>query len=266
MKDFPQHIFEKFSPQKQLKKLYELARLIEKNQYPLDSSPFKKLKKYHQFLQPSSAELIQKINKEFNKITALDYQFQIYLMLLERFIGQSSKEYDFLIKRGDESIEPKKLQIVCLLDSVRSAHNVGAMLRNAECFGVRKVLLTGLTPAADHPQVIKTAMSTNELLEVEYHKNPLPCIASYKQQGYQVIAMETGKKSAPLSEYQLKDDKILILFGHEQFGLSLELLTQADHCLHVPLFGSKNSLNVSVCQGIVLQHFASKILETLVRT
>ena len=160
-KDFSREKLLSMEVEKQLKVLYGLATFIEINHHGTDSAHFHKLQKYHQFLEQSDHEFIQKLGKEFHKIKAIDYQFEIYLMNLERLLGQSKKEYDFLIKTKDQSSNSDKkspLDIICLLDSIRSAHNVGAMLRNAECFHIKSVIMCGLSPKADHPQVIKTAI------------------------------------------------------------------------------------------------------------
>ena len=96
-KDFSKDMLLAMDSEKQIKVLYSLATFIELNHHATDSSHFHKLQKYHQFLEQSEHEFIQKLNKEFHKVKAIDYQFEIYLMNLERLLGQSKKEYDFLL-------------------------------------------------------------------------------------------------------------------------------------------------------------------------
>ena len=252
-KDFSKEKLLSFNEDKVLNIIYSLAKFIEKEQVTVDSTHFQKLKKYHGFLSETSYQKIQKLNKEFKKVIHLDYQFQVYIMNLERFLGQSLKEYDFLVKTNDSQKKKELFNIVCVLDSIRSAHNVGSMLRNAECFGVSKVYLTGLSPKADHPQVSKTAMGCEKIVDWEYHKDALKCIEKLKDDGYKIVSIETAHNATPLHKYSFSDkDKIALIFGHEQHGVSLELLQKSDESIIIDLFGNKNSLNVSVSQAITL--------------
>ena len=252
-KDFSEKKLLQMDLEKQVRVLYELASFIEQNQSEFNSSHFEKLKRYHTYLANHEHERIQKLNKEFLKVKGLDYQFQIYLMNLERLLGQSKKEYDFLIQTGDQNKTQKnQRQIICLLDSVRSAHNVGAFFRNAECFGIEKILLCGLSPKADHPQVIKTAMGTEKIIPWEYHRYTEELITKLKDDGYEIWSIETAKESQCINNLSNIPEKLVLIFGHEQFGVSLELLEASDKYISIKLHGQKNSLNVAVSQAIVL--------------
>lgn len=256
-KDFTQGKLLSMDESKQIRVLYQLASFIEENKEDASSSHFAKLKKYHSFLTNCSSDKIQILNKEFHKVEAIDYQFQVYLMNLERLLGQSKKEYQFLVPTGDE--ETKKdidKSIICVLDSVRSAHNVGAMFRNAECFGAEEMILTGLSPKADHPQVIKTAMGTVEKLKWSYQKSIVEVIARLQDLGYEICCVEKTNNSISIDDFSSTSKKIALIFGHEQFGVSQEVLELSDKVISINLFGVKNSLNVSVAQGIVLQKVA----------
>lgn len=255
-KDYSRDKLLEFDENKVIKVLYDLAISIEKNP---DSSGLLKLKKYHEFLKDSPFGYVQKINKEFAKVSDTNRHFQIYIMLLERFLGQTSKEYHFLVRQGDSESSSKKFPIICLLDSVRSAHNVGAFFRNAECFGVKKLYLCGLTPQSDHPQVIKTAMGCQDHVDSEYVESAVEVVHKYKDLGYKIYGIETTTDAKDVNELKSPPEKSLLIFGHEQFGVSLELLQLADHSLKIQLYGKKNSLNVGVSQGIILNQFISQI-------
>lgn len=257
-KDFNREKLLSFSSHKQIKALFDLAQFIEKNNHTIDSSHFTKLKKYHHYLEETQDKNIQKLNKEFQKIIQIDYQFQVYLMNLERLLGQSSKEYDFLVNRYDSESPIHKFPIICVLDSVRSAHNVGAMLRNAECFGVTKVFLTGLSPNHNHEQVQKTSMGVSSYLEIEYKQDALELVKKLKTLGHFIVAIETANSAIPLNKFSAPpSSNLVLLFGHEQFGLSKELIEISDKIVKIPLFGQKNSLNVAVSQAIILNHLVN---------
>lgn len=252
-KDFSEKKLLSMSPEKQLKVLYDLALFIENSSHDPKSSHFNKLVKYHQFLRTTSNEKIQKLNKEFIKIKAIDYQFQVYLMNLERLLGQSKKDYDFLVQTGDNEKSGKKtFPIYCLLDSVRSAHNIGAIFRNAECFGVKKLFLCGLSPTPESIHVKKTSMGCDTALEWEYEKSAIDCILKLKKDGCHIYAVETSRNSVCLNELNQIGSPCVLVFGHEQFGISLEILELCDQIISIKLYGKKNSLNVGVSNAIVL--------------
>lgn len=259
-KDYSKKILLSFSTEKQIKVLYDLAIFIEKNNFKIDSSHFHKLNKYHEYLNDSIISNIQILNKEFKKIRDTNYQFQVYLMNLERLLGQSNSEYQFLVSTQDKENENfKKFPLICLLDSIRSAHNIGAMFRNAECFGVEKILLCGLSPTPENPAVVKTAMGCDKKVNWSYHKSALEIVNQFKKIGYEIWSIETANNSINLNEISTIASKVVLIFGHEQFGVSLELLKASDKIISLPLYGLKNSLNVSVCQGIILNQLTSKM-------
>ncbi len=258
-KDFNSKILLAKTPRQQFKVLYDLARYIEVNQHPIESLHFEKLIKYHNYLKDVDEEKIQKLNKEFNKIKSLDYQFQIYLMNLERFLGQSQKEYEFLVKTGDQESAQQTFPIICLLDSVRSAHNIGSMFRNAECFGAQEVILCGLSPTPESPQVKKTAMGSDEKMKWTYAKDAIEIAQKLKDQGHTIWAVETAKESLDLNKITEVPSPLVLIFGHEQHGISLELLQLCDQIIEIPLYGAKNSLNVGVSQALVLNQIAQQL-------
>lgn len=262
-KDFTQQKLTEFDTDKQMRILLDLASYIEENSLAVDSKAFQKLTKYHSFLSDNSDENIQKLNKEFVKIKAIDFQFQIYLMNLERLLGQTSKEYQFLIQQNDfSSTTQKKFNIVCILDSVRSAHNVGAMIRTSECFGIEKFYTCGLSPKADSLHVQKTAMGSEKLVKSEHVNDLSELINELKKKGYQIWSIETSRSDRDLNDIDSAPEKLALIFGHEQFGVSASALGQSDKIVPLKLHGSKNSLNVSIAHGIVLNKITQLLEES----
>lgn len=251
-KFFPENILLEFDQQKQLKALYDLAIIIEQKKLNFESREFKKLEQYHFFLAKSPHDFVIRANKEFNKVKKIDRQFQIYLMNLERFLGHSTKEYDFLVQTNDKIAKSTKSPIYCILDSIRSAHNVGSIFRNCECFAVKKIYLCGLTPKADHPSVIKTSMGTTDLVNWEYNQDILKTIEKLKNQGVYIVGIETGKNAVNIQQFIKKGDSVALIFGHEIYGLSLEVIKACDELISIELFGTKNSLNVAISNAISL--------------
>lgn len=263
-KDFSEKKLVEMSLEKQFKVLYDLASFIEVHKHSFESNHFQKLAKYHTFLKGTSEDKLQKLNKEFNKVNAINYQFQVYLMNLERLLGQSKKDYDFLVKTGDQSNQKvSSLPITCLLDSVRSAHNIGSIFRNAECFGVEQLILCGLSPTPDSVQVQKTAMGCEKLIKWKFEKSAVLAIQELKTQGHKIFAVETSPNSINLNQLENITGPITLVFGHEQFGISLEILELCNGIISIQLYGQKNSLNVSISNAIVLNKVSQLLSKTI---
>lgn len=259
-KDFLKEKLLSFSEQKQIKTLYDLASFIEETKATVNSNHFEKLQKYHEFLKDTESTKLQKLNKEFAKIAAIDYQFQVYLMNLERLLGQSKKEYEFVTNLDGKHNKIKRFPIICICDSVRSAHNIGAMIRNAECFGVEKIILTGLSPTPENPQVKKTTMGSDEVTDWEYCKSAVELVRLLKKDGHTIWSIETAQNSCSIHSIESIPKNLVLIFGHEQFGVSNELIQLSDKIVSIELYGQKNSLNVAISQAIVLDRVTQLII------
>ena len=90
-------------------------------------------------------------------------------------------------------------------------------------------------------------------MEWNYFENVSDCIAKLRNDGYEIIAIEQADKSIKLHEMQWdKSKKYALILGNEVKGVSEEAMALIDHCVEVPQFGTKHSLNISVCTGVVL--------------
>ncbi len=149
--------------------------------------------------------------------------------------------------------------VVVLLDEVRSRHNVGAIFRTADAFGVERVLLCGFTPLPPHREIEKTALGAT--LSVPWNQEPstMQAVDRLRAAGYLVLAVEQTALARPLREFDLAPDRpVALVFGNELDGLSDAVVRSCDACVVIPQSGSKHSLNVSVCAGVVLWWFAGR--------
>lgn len=164
-------------------------------------------------------------------------------------------------------------EYIVLLDNIRSALNVGSILRTSDGAGFKKVILTGFTPKVEHPKVKKTALGAESSIVVTYEADALEAIKKLKTEGYTVIAIEEISEkqvkhelnnsedknidkdvveNTDLFAYNFKDDRIVLVFGNEVLGVNPEILKIADEILKLPMAGIKNSLNVAVTVSAVL--------------
>ena len=154
-------------------------------------------------------------------------------------------------------------EIIVIAHNIRSTHNVGSIFRTAEGFGVSKIILSGYTPyptVKNDPrlphisekitsQIHKTALDAERLVPFEYHETL--DLGTLDLAGYRVVALEQAPDSINLRDYR-PPEKIALLLGEEVHGITPDLLAGADDIVEIPMYGQKESFNVSVATGIAL--------------
>lgn len=152
----------------------------------------------------------------------------------------------------DEFKEIKKIPVCILLDNVRSMHNVGSAFRTADAFLIEKIFLAGITGTPPHREIHKTALGSTDSVAWEYAEKPEVALQKLKTEGYQIIVIEQTTESISLQEFiPEKEKKYCLVFGNEVHGVSESAIALADGALEIPQGGTKHSLNISVCLGIV---------------
>ena len=163
---------------------------------------------------------------------------------------------------------PLMPRITLILHNIRSTHNVGAIFRSAEGFGVEKIILSGYTPYPPAKndkrlphltekilsQIHKTALGAETLVPFEYHDNLLSWLA---QSQLPLIALEQAPNSTPINTFNPPEEYALLL-GEEVNGIEPELLKRCDDIIEIPMNGQKESFNVSVACGIALYALSMK--------
>jgi 23S rRNA (guanosine2251-2'-O)-methyltransferase len=153
----------------------------------------------------------------------------------------------------DEFRQTEKLSVSILLDNVRSLHNVGSAFRTADAFKMEKIYLTGITGIPPHREIEKTALGATESVAWEYHDKPEAVGLDLKSKGYRIIAIEQTTESQPLQNFSFNpNEKLCLVFGNEVHGVSDAVIELCDAAIEIPQAGTKHSLNISVCVGIVL--------------
>ena len=156
--------------------------------------------------------------------------------------------------------DAQKLPLVVVLDQVRSLYNVGSIFRTSDAFRVSQVILCGVTATPPHPEIHKTALGAEESVNWCYYNNTIHAVAALKAQGYTLLAVEQCKDSTNLQHF-IPDPhtKYAIILGNEVKGVQQQVIDACHHCLEIPQFGTKHSINVSVAAAIVIWHFAHNL-------
>lgn len=156
----------------------------------------------------------------------------------------------------EEFKEKEKFPIILILDNIRSLSNVGAFFRTADAFNVKKIYLCGITAKPPHREIQKTALGATESIEWEHVEDVVVLIKSLKKQKVKVCSIEQAEKTTLLNEFKVDTSaEYALVFGNEVDGVQQEVIDRSHHILEVPQFGTKHSLNVSVCAGVVLWEF-----------
>jgi len=161
----------------------------------------------------------------------------------------------------DQFKEADKNPICILLDNVRSLHNVGSAFRTADAFSIEKIYLTGITGVPPHREIQKTALGATESVSWEYIESPASAVQQLKDKGYQIVIVEQTDESVALQKFHPeKDEKLCLVFGNEVNGVSDEVIALADVAVEIPQSGTKHSLNIAVCLGIIIWEVTKKNL------
>ena len=160
---------------------------------------------------------------------------------------------------------------ILIAHNIRSAHNIGAMFRTADGFGVERIILSGYSPypilqddsRLPHisqkltKQIAKTALGAEKTVPFTYSENIKDDLSTLRTDGYTIAGLEQDTRSIMLPDYKAPN-KIVLLLGEEVEGIEPWLRAECDVLLEIPMVGKKESFNVSVATGIALYALTSQ--------
>ncbi|MFW7381255.1 MAG: RNA methyltransferase [Oligoflexus sp.] len=167
------------------------------------------------------------------------------LVPLERDYAKAVVDHDFIPSFADHQ-DPTKVRrspLHAICDNIRSAFNIGAMFRSADCLGLESIHLCGYTATPENSKTKKAAMGSDQWVNWQWHAHSRDAVQHFKQQGIPVIALETLPHSPSIYQYSWPKPCALLL-GNERHGLAPDLLQEVDQVCHIPVYGYKNSLNI----------------------
>ncbi len=157
---------------------------------------------------------------------------------------------------AEEFKKVEKIPVIIILDNIRSLNNIGSVFRTSDAFRVQAIYLCGITAKPPHRDINKTALGATESVVWKYYKSTLDAINELKKEGFLIISLEQVENGKNILNYQIDQNrKYALIFGHEVKGVQQEAIDNSDDCLEIPQYGTKHSLNISVCAGIVLWEF-----------
>lgn len=144
-------------------------------------------------------------------------------------------------------------KVVLIAHDIRSTHNIGSLLRTAECLGVERVYISGYSPYPSVPnderlphihqkltaQIHKTALGAESLVSWERQPDLPVLIQKLRSNGYAVAALEQAPGSTDISSW-IPPDKIAILLGREVEGVEDALLKLCDYAVeNTPIWSER---------------------------
>ena len=153
-----------------------------------------------------------------------------------------------------------KTPIIIVLDNIRSLNNIGSVFRTADAFLIEKIYLCGITATPPHKDIHKTALGATESVSWEYVEDTNAVIDKLKAEGVITIAIEQAEHATMLDQFTVdSDNRYAIVFGNEVKGVKQEVVSNTDHVVEIPQFGTKHSLNIAVSAGVVVWDLFAKL-------
>ncbi|MCX7549458.1 TrmH family RNA methyltransferase [Xanthomarina sp. F2636L] len=155
----------------------------------------------------------------------------------------------------------QKFPIILVCDNITNAPNIGSLFRTADAFGIEKLIFCG-SPIPSGRKMTKTSRATEKVVPYEEKDNTLDIIKQLKSENYHVISLEITNNSLSLDTYIFpKEQKLALIIGDENFGVSEAVLNLSDAVIHIDMFGQNSSMNVVQATSITLYEITKQAIK-----
>ncbi len=148
----------------------------------------------------------------------------------------------------------KTNSLTVVLDGVHDPHNLSAVLRTCEGFGLLNLHV--IETHGDFQISPKVTQGAEKWLDIHRYTDPKACMCKLKQNGYAVWVAQPNQNSRQVTDIPYKQ-RLALVFGNEHAGPSTDILGLSDGTFHIPMYGFSESFNVSVATGIALSQAVS---------
>lgn len=161
----------------------------------------------------------------------------------------------------DHQTTHKTFPVCILAHDIDVPMNVGSLFRIADALGIEKLYLSGTTPVPPNAKIRKTSRATEKSVPYSHEKDPLSIINQLKNEGYKIVSLEITSSSIDIRELSLSaDDKVCLIVGSENTGVSQMLLDISDITIHIPMLGQNSSMNVANACAIAAYEITRRFL------
>lgn len=138
-----------------------------------------------------------------------------------------------------------------VIDGVQDPGNVGTIIRTADAFGVRAVILTKGSADVYNSKTLRSSMGSVFHIPVVRDADILELVSYFKQNAVLIASTTLAEQSLPLTEIDFIRP-VALVFGSEGRGVSPDIISHSDVLVKIPITGLAESLNVAIASGIIL--------------
>lgn len=150
----------------------------------------------------------------------------------------------------DSIKELPRFPVYVILENIRSLQNVGSIFRTADGLRIAQLIITGYTGRPPRKEIEKAALGAVDSVPWVSYKSTQEAIEELKQNDITIVALEQSEDSVDFQIFQYTFPTAVVL-GNEYDGIDQETLDLCDHCVNIPMFGVKQSLNVGTAFGVI---------------
>ena len=217
----------------------------------LYAKPGPRVKKILSQAKSQNIPCVETTEKELDSLvsnlseTAKEHRGIVLISENEKQISENKVDFDQFLK----SVETKNSSIVVILDSITDPHNVGAIIRSCDRFGVDLVVLPERRGASESEIIGRSSAGASAWVQTSVVSNLVRTVEKLKEAGYWIYGADAGGETAGQTSLQ---GKIALVMGSEGSGISRLLEEKCDKIISIPTCGKLDSLNVSVACGVLL--------------
>lgn len=178
------------------------------------------------------------------------FQDENYLQYLEGFLTKNR------IEGFQRVLENRTKHFTVAVEDIYQLHNTSAVMRSCEVFGIQELHVIEQKYGKKIDSEI--ALGAQKWVDIHRFATNQDCIDDLRAKGYQIIATTPHENDCELEDFDISKPSAFF-FGTEKYGLSEEVLNQADGYLKIPMVGFTESLNISVSAAIILQNVSTRL-------
>ncbi len=152
-------------------------------------------------------------------------------------------------QRLKQVLDRRQSSLTLLLEEVHKPHNLAAVMRSADATGLHAIHAVGKREVTRRTP--KSAAGSKRWVKVRMHDSTANAFQALRDEGKRIVVADPGEGSLPFTQYDFTQPTAVV-FGQELEGLTDYARQQADACIHIPMLGFTESLNVSVSAALIL--------------
>lgn len=158
----------------------------------------------------------------------------------------------------EEFCKLKRNPIYLALDNLKSAHNVGSILRLSDALLAEKVYICGDGALPPSKKVRKGSLGSERWVDWEHRQDALDTVSELKSKGVFIVVAEIATTSVDYrnADYQFP---VCLVLGREDRGVRQEIISLSDAVVHLPMYGMVNSLNVSTVAAVLMYDLVGRL-------